>query len=221
MPTLLKFKTPLLVLMFAGAAAIIGSIFVARSVIQNASEEIVGSDLMTIPETEVALVLGCSRFLSNGRQNLFFKYRMDAAVEVFNSGKAEYLLVSGDNHTHSYNEPQDMKDALIERGIPESKIICDYAGFRTLDSVVRAKEVFGQDRLIVISQAFHNKRAVFIGQSRGIEIYGFNARDVDAFSSFKTNIREELARVKTVLDVWILKKEPKFLGDPIQITQAH
>ncbi len=214
-----RFKT-LIILAFLFATFFgLSSIFIARGVIQNSSNEVVSSNLQALPETDVALVLGCSRYLSNGRQNLFFKYRMDAAAEIFSTGKVQYLLVSGDNHTHSYNEPQDMKDALIERGVPESRIICDYAGFRTLDSVVRAKEIFGQDRLIIISQEFHNRRAVFIGQSKEMEVYGYNARDVDSFNSLKTNLREELARVKTVLDVWVLRKQPKFLGDQIRIAQ--
>lgn len=221
MQLILKYKFPIFLISVFGFLAIFASILISRSIIQSASNKVVFTDIETLPEIDVALVLGCSRYLSDGRQNLFFKYRMDAAVEVFNSGRAKFLLVSGDNHTHSYNEPHDMKDALIERGIPESKIVCDYAGFRTLDSVVRAKEVFGQDRLIIISQEFHNRRAAFIGRNKGMEIYGYNARDVDVFNSFKTSLREELARVKTVLDIWILKKKPKFLGDPILISQAH
>ena len=219
MQHLLNFKTSLILLFLLGTCGTLALIFISRGVIQCASTGVVSSDLQAVPETDIALVLGCRRYLSNGRQNLFFKYRMDAAVEIFQSGKAKYLLVSGDNHIHSYNEPQDMKDALIERGIPESKIICDYAGFRTLDSVVRAKEVFGQDRLIIISQEFHNRRAVFIGQSREMEVYGYNARDVDTFNSIKTSLREALARVKTVLDVWVLHKQPKFLGHPMAITR--
>jgi SanA protein len=151
-------------------------------------------------------------------KNLFFHNRIEAAVDVFNAGKAHTILVSGDNHVAHYNEPQDMKNALVEHGIPEARIVCDYAGFSTLDSVVRAKEIFGQNTLIVISQEFHNRRAIFIGKQRGLELVGYNAREVNALNSCKTKLREELARVKTLLDIWVLDRQPKFLGDPILIS---
>ena len=125
--------------------------------------------------------------------------------------------MSGDNRKKEYNEPRAMRDALIKKGISEDHIILDYAGFRTFDSMIRAEKVFGQDSFIVISQPFHNERAVFIARKSGIEAYGFNARDVDVAAGFKTKLREVGARVKMILDIYVLHTEPKFLGDPVII----
>ncbi|MDF1860822.1 MAG: ElyC/SanA/YdcF family protein [Verrucomicrobiales bacterium] len=102
--------------------------------------------------------MGCSEFLANGRTNLYFRYRMEAAAEAFHQGKYRFLIVSGDNSRKEYNESEAMRNALFRRGVPYSRIYEDFAGFRTLDSVVRAKEIFGQKMLLVISQRFHNER---------------------------------------------------------------
>src|SRR5690606_11301793 len=110
----------------------------------------------------VALVLGTSRMLADGRPNRYYAFRIEAALALFHAGKCEKIVVSGDNGTVTYNEPEDMKADLIAGGVPEERIVCDYAGFRTLDSVVRFKEVFGQTTGIVVSQRFHNERAIFI-----------------------------------------------------------
>lgn len=169
-----------------------------------------------IPENKVGLVLGTSNKLVNGNQNLYYKYRIDAAVALFKAGKIEYILVSGDNATMYYNEPTTMQKDLVERGIPEDRIFLDYAGFRTLDSIVRSKEVFGQSSITVISQPFHNERAVFIAGNKGIEAIGFNARDVSRKYGIKVRIREQLARVKVMWDL-LAGVEPKFLGDPVMI----
>jgi SanA protein len=109
-----------------------------------------------------------------------------------------------------------LKKDLIKRGIPASKIFLDYAGFRTLDSVVRCREIFGQHAVTIISQPFHNERAVFIARNKGIKAIGFNARDVNKYYGFKTQAREKLARGKMVLDL-IFNKQPRFLGEKIII----
>lgn len=174
-------------------------------------------DVSSLPANRVGVVLGCLRTLPNGRINLFFEYRMQAAAQAYNAGKVEYLIVSGDNHSKSYDEPTVMKDELIKLGIPEDKIYCDYAGFRTLDSIVRVKEVFQEDTITVISQEFHNQRAIYIGRARGLKVVGYNAQDVNRRVGIRTICREQLARVKAVLDVSILNKGPKFLGEPIYV----
>jgi SanA protein len=110
-----------------------------------------------------------------------------------------------------------MKRDLVALGVPASKIYCDYAGFRTLDSVVRAKEVFGQDDYIVISQEFHARRAIFIGLSHDLDLLGFAAQPVTGMGSLRTEARECLARMRAILDVRILDKKPKFLGKTITI----
>ncbi|MEM6766332.1 MAG: ElyC/SanA/YdcF family protein [Bacteroidota bacterium] len=170
-----------------------------------------------LPVNEVAIVLGTSKYVKSGRENLFFTYRMDAAANLYTSGKVKHIIISGDNRVKYYNETRDMKKALLERGVPEQVITMDFAGFRTLDSIIRAREVFGQDKLTVISQKFHNQRAIFIAKANGIEAVGFNAQTVSSMYAPKTYLREYLARVKAILDVYILHTQPHFLGDPIKI----
>lgn len=181
------------------------------------SDEAVFSKIDEVPPAKVAVLLGTSRYLSNGKQNLYFKYRMDAATELFRKGKVEYILVSGDNSERSYNEPRAMRQALIERGIPPERIVLDFAGFRTLDSMVRAREVFGQQNFIVVSQEFHNERAVFIARAKGIDAVGFNARDVEVSAGLRTRLREVFARGKMLLDLYVLNTQPKFLGEEVKI----
>ncbi|MFK7972557.1 MAG: vancomycin high temperature exclusion protein [Bacteroidia bacterium] len=180
--------------------------------VNSQSEDFLYNNASKVPKTKVALVLGTAARTAHNRPNLFFKKRMDAAAKLYNSGKVRHLLVSGDNHVKSYNEPEDMQQALIARGVPASAITLDFAGFRTFDSVVRAKEVFGQSSIVIVSQPFHNQRAVFIAREKGIKAYGYNAGKVSTRVSPKTYVREYFARVKAVLDVYVLQTEPKFLG---------
>lgn len=170
-----------------------------------------------IPANKVGMVLGTVKTLSNGRTNLYFQYRIDAAVELYQAGKIDYVLVSGDNSRKDYDEPTDFKNELTARGIPADKIFLDYAGFRTLDSVVRAKEIFGQESLTIISQKFHNERAIFLAEKKGISAIGFNARDISGRYGWKTQVREYFARTKAALDI-LLGVQPKFLGEQIQIS---
>jgi SanA protein len=174
-------------------------------------------DVDAVPYNRVALVLGTSKYLIGGSPNHYFKYRIKAAAELYNNGKVDYILVSGDNATVQYNEPRQMRRALIQAGIPAKAIYSDYAGFRTLDSIVRAKEVFGQAHFTVVSQAFHNERAIFIARHFGIEAVGFNAKDPSAYQGIKTRVREVFARLMGLLDLYVLDKGPKFLGEPIVI----
>jgi SanA protein len=175
------------------------------------------SRVTEMPENKVGLVLGTSKNAPSGGPNPFFEARMDAAAELFRARKVQDLIVSGDNSTREYNEPADMRDALVARGVPRDRIFLDYAGFRTLDSVVRARAIFGQQRMTIISQAFHNERAVFIARRRGIEAVGFSARDVGGAVGARVGFREVLARVQVVLDLYVLDTQPKFYGPPVNI----
>jgi SanA protein len=204
-----------------GVVALLVVIFLARAVVLGASRGSEYSAVEDVPKNKVGLVLGCVPFLSDGQPNAFFNHRMTAAQELFKAGKVDYLLVSGDNHIKGYDEPTDMKNALIKRGIPADRIVCDYAGFSTLDSIVRADKVFQEDTYTVISQRFHNQRAIYIGQKHGLNVVGYNAADVAKRFSLKTRVREQAARVKTVLDIYVLKRGPKFLGEPIPIGPAN
>lgn len=170
----------------------------------------------TIPKNKVGLLLGTSKYVSTGHINLYYKYRIEAAAELYKANKINYILISGDNSTKAYNEPTTMLKDLIAMGIPKESIYLDYAGFRTFDSVVRSKEIFGQQSITIISQPFHNKRALFIAQQKGIKAVAYNAQKVNTHYGFKTNLREIFARSKMVLD-FIFGVEPKFLGEKITI----
>jgi len=169
-----------------------------------------------VPKTRVGLVLGTSKYLKGGALNPFYTNRIRAAAELVACGKIEFVLASGDNRLAAYNEPREMWRDLVEAGVPPEKIRLDYAGFRTLDSVVRLKEVFGQRQAIVISQAFHNRRAVAIGRFKGLDLIGYNAAGVGGVDGLKVALRERLARVKMFIDLAV-KKQPKFLGDTEEI----
>lgn len=190
--------------------------FWANHTIEYATDDYVTSSINKLPNEKVGLVLGTSKSLKNGNKNPYFFYRIEAAEELFKSGKIDYIIVSGDNSSQYYNEPEDMQTELIARGIPKTKIFLDFAGLRTLDSVGRAKEIFGQTSYIIISQRFHNERAVFLAQKKGIEAYGYNAKDVNKKAGFKTNLREYFARVKVFWDLFF-GVDPKFSGSKVVI----
>lgn len=181
--------------------------------INKVSESLTFENPEDLPAVKTALVFGTSKWARGGGENLYFKYRMKATADLFQSGKIKYIIVSGDNSIREYNETREMKKSLIALGVDESNIIEDFAGFRTLDSVIRAKEVFGQDSIIFISQKFQNQRAIFIAKNHDIYALGFNARDVPKRYSSLTQAREYFARVKAVLDVYFLDMMPKFYKD--------
>jgi SanA protein len=175
------------------------------------------ADVKRIPHRRVGLVLGCSQYVERRWENPFYTNRIAAAASLYRASKVDYLIVSGDNHRAGYDEPSDMKLSLIRAGVPAERIYCDYAGFRTLDSVVRVQQVFGQQSVTIVSQAFHNRRAIFLARSRGIDAIGFNAADVDATSGFSTRVREQISKVGAVLDAYLLHRHPKFLGPKVVV----
>jgi SanA protein len=164
-----------------------------------------------VPARATALVFGTSPG-SNGRENPFYKYRMEATAELWKTGKIKHIIVSGDNSTVQYDESTAMKNSLIALGVPDSVITLDYAGFRTLDSVVRCKLVFGQSDIIIVSQQFQNERAIFIANHFGINAVALNAEDVHHKFVGRTQIREYFARVAALLDIYVLGTQPRFSG---------
>ena len=200
----------------AGMAGCLALIVACNRVIEKNASGRVFTQVEQTPYNRTGLVLGTTPELDDGRPNLYFDYRMDAAAALYHAGKVRYLLISGDNHRKQYNEPEEMKKALLARGIPEEVMYLDYAGLRTLDSVVRAKEIFGQDSITIISQKFHNERAVYLADAYGLEAVGYNARDVRTYTGLKTRIRELFARVKVFIDL-AFGKQPKYLGEPIPL----
>ena len=173
--------------------------------------------MKNLPAKRVGVVLGTSPVSRYTRRtNPYYTYRIEAAVRLYQAGKIQRILVSGDNRHKNYNEPEMMKADLVQAGVPAEHIVCDYAGFRTLDSMVRAKKVFGLDSLIVISQSWHNVRAITLARWQGIDAYGYNARDIKLKRGIRVQAREVLANVKLVLDM-LINKQPHFLGEKIEI----
>tara|TARA_R110002126_G_scaffold271064_3_gene414904 strand:+ start:120 stop:755 length:636 start_codon:yes stop_codon:yes gene_type:complete len=191
-------------------------ILVCNFIISSTTKDKTYSNINTIPPNRVGLVLGTSNRITNGSSNPYYTYRIDATIALYKAGKIKFILVSGDNGSIYYNEPNTIKKDLIKAGIPEEVIFLDYAGFRTLDSMVRAKFIFGLDKLTVISQKFHNERAIYIANQKGLKAIGFNAKDLSTTQGFKVQLREYLARVKVFIDM-ILNTQPKFYGATIEI----
>ncbi|WP_291098154.1 MULTISPECIES: SanA/YdcF family protein [unclassified Empedobacter] len=202
-------------LLILGVLSLLFTAF-ANYKIENSTEEFVSDKLEILPKTKVAVVLGTAPNLVSGYQNYYFTYRIEAATKLYQSGKVTHFILSGDHGRKNYNEPEAMKQALIKNGIPENVIYLDYAGFRTLDSMIRAKEIFSQNEFIVVSQEFHNQRAVYIARQNGINAYGYSAKDVNKHAGLKTNIREYFARTKVFIDSFF-GVQPKFLGEKIEI----
>jgi len=178
------------------------------------------SDVEQLPGHRVALVLGTSNKTVAGTPNQFFEKRMETAAELYKSGRIHHFILSGDNRTKFYNEPLAMQKALVSRGVPASAITLDYAGLRTLDSVVRCKEIFGQNEIIIITQPFHSYRALFISNYYDIDAVAMTASEPDFDVSFKVKIREYFARSKAVLDLYVLKTTPRHLGKKERINIA-
>ena len=168
------------------------------------------SDLEKIPKTKYGLLLGTSKNLSSGKSNAYFEERIKAAAALWKAQKVEFIIASGNNTASFYNETQDMKKALIKRGVDSSKIIKDDFGIRTFDSVYRTKEVLKTKDFMIISQKFHNQRAVFITNHLNLKVNAFNAKDVSLKMGLKTQIRERFARVKVFLDL-LFHKKPRHL----------
>jgi SanA protein len=174
-------------------------------------------NLENLPKRHAGLLLGTSKYVKKGKINQFYEQRIEAASLLYTSGKVDYLIVSGDNATLQYNEPVTMMKDLRAKGVPEERIFQDFAGFRTLDSMVRSNKVFLQNEVTVISQKFHVERALFLASSHDIDAIGFCAGDVPFPYGIKTQLREFFARIKMFSDLYIFRTKPRFLGEPVHI----
>jgi SanA protein len=185
--------------------------------IVSSTEDKVFSDLAKLPNHRVALVLGTSHKSVGGGPNPFFEFRIKIAGELYRLGKIDHFILSGDNSTPFYNEPIEMKKALIKEGVPPSAITLDYAGLRTLDSVVRSQAIFGQNKITIITQSFHSYRALFISDFYHIDAVAMVAEDPELDRTFKVRLREYLARTKAVLDLYIFNTAPRHMGEKEKI----
>lgn len=196
--------------------ALVVVIFVCNKIIIDNAKGKIFTDVNTIPENRVGLLLGTSKFLGNGNMNLYYQNRIIAATTLLKNKKIKYLIISGDNGRKEYNEPEMMRNDLIAAGVDSTAIFLDYAGFRTFDSMKRLKEVFDQDSVTIISQQFHNERALYIAKKEGITAIAYNAKDVNGVNGARVQLREKLAKVKVFVD-YLFSKKPKFLGKKIVI----
>ena len=168
---------------------------------------------------DVAIVLGTAKFLSNKRENLFYSKRIQKVVELYRLGKFKYIIVSGDNSLKNYDEPSLMRNDLIHMGVPDSSIYCDYAGFSTIDSMLRMRSIFKQNKFVVVSQRFHVERAIYLARRNGIEAYGECADNVPFTYAPYNHCREKLARVKAVFDA-LIGKVSFYEGTPVFIIKT-
>ncbi|HPW63549.1 MAG TPA: ElyC/SanA/YdcF family protein [Cyclobacteriaceae bacterium] len=196
------------------AFLIVLAILVASNLwVVRSTKSLVLTDYKLLPDSGVALVLGTSHRLVNGSPNPFFHNRMATAAELYKEGKIVHFIVSGDNRTKYYNEPIEMQKALIRLGVPAEAITLDYAGLRTLDSIVRCKEIFGQTNITIITQPFHSYRALFISRYYHVDAVALVANEPNQEDALRVYVREYLARTKAILDLYILGTSPRHLGD--------
>lgn len=200
----------------AGTAAIAIAVWAVSRHVEATARPHLYDDLASVPRRDVGLVLGTSRNTSSGL-NAFYSARIDAAASLFHEGKIGHIIVSGSNPSRYYNEPVVMKKDLIERSVPAELITEDYAGFRTLDSIVRADKVMGQRSFTVVTQRFHAARATYIGRHFGLDVIAYCAIDPPQGVIYTSHLREYGARFKALLDVNLLNTQPRYLGEPISI----
>ncbi|PKH24329.1 vancomycin high temperature exclusion protein [Enterobacterales bacterium CwR94] len=176
-------------------------------------------NLSALPKRQVGVVLGTSKYYRTGSINQYYLYRMQGAMNAYNSGKVNYLLLSGDNAQQSYNEPRTMRRDLINAGVDPTDIVLDYAGFRTLDSIVRTRKVFDTNDFIIITQRFHCERALFIALHMGIQAQCYAVPSPKNMLSVR--LREFGARLGALVDLYIMEREPRFLGPLVPIPAVH
>ncbi|WAZ21552.1 YdcF family protein [Streptomyces cinnabarinus] len=165
--------------------------------------------LSDAPRTDVAVVFGAG--LWQGEPSPYLAHRLDAAAELYRAGRVEVVLVTGDNSREDYDEPDAMRAYLTRHGVPDARIVSDYAGFDTWDSCVRAKKIFGVDEAILISQGFHIRRAVALCEAAGVTSYGVGVDELHDSTWYYGGTREVFAAGKAALDA-VFKPDPHFLG---------
>ena len=205
---------------------------ICNQIVVNNAEGKVFSEIDRIKYNKVGLLLGTTPQARITKvKNYFFIYRLDAAEQLYRAGKIEKILISGDEHSlDGVNEPECMRDSLVARGIPASVIVLDGKGYRTINSIVNANKVFGLRSFTIISQEFHNERAIYQAEHLGLDVenlQAYNAKMPKSRRAYITTIREYFARVKMFWDLFISKESEmspntiqSFLGKPIIINDS-
>lgn len=192
----------------------IATFTIAFPLIMHFGKEQTTNDITQIVPRQVGLVLGTSKYLRNGQLNPFYQYRIEGAIKLYKKGKVKHLLLSGDHSKKNYNEPQTMQNDLSKAGIPVSVMTLDYAGLRTLDSILRANQIFKLKEFTIISQQFHCERAVFIANKYHLSTQCYAVPSPSGNNYIKVISREFFARIKSIIDLYIINKQPKLLGQP-------
>lgn len=172
-------------------------------------------DVTKLPYRQVGVVLGTAKYVRTATINQFYQYRIEGAQSAYRNKKVDYLLLSGDNALTSYNEPITMRQDLIKAEIPRDYIVLDFAGFRTLDSIIRTRKVFNTNDFTIITQRFHCQRALFIALHLGIEAQCFAVPTPEESSGVR--VREIFARMMALIDLYIFDRQPRFLGPQLPI----
>ena len=198
-------------------------IIIIYAIIILTSEPYIFSLSQVVEKKTYALLLGTNKYLSDGKTpNLYYTYRLDAIEELYKKKKVEIIIISGDKGENGYNEPMDMRRDLIQRGIPGHAMILDYAGYRTLDSIVRLKSQFGVSNVMIVSQKFHLQRALFLAHFYKIDAIGFSAQGGMTKSMIQ---RELLAKPKVILDIFVFNMQPKkgkyVMRQPMQFSKPQ
>lgn len=202
----------LLLLLLAAAAVLGGSVYVVWS----ARAEILSQEEAPPASLDCILVLGCGVY-ADGTPTPMLRSRMTRAVELYQAGWADKLLLSGDNSREDYNEVAAMKTLALEGGVPEEDIVLDHAGFSTYDSLYRARDMFLAERIVIVTQEYHLSRALYLADALGLEAWGVAAAPRNDAGQIMRDAREILARDKAIL--WAIRQpEPRVLGDPIPLT---
>ena len=197
-----------LILCFFGFLFLVGfQIMFCDKLIMETSKGRIFNQSIELPKYKTVMVLRTSKYLKNGQINLYFQNRINRTIRLYKSGNISRIIVSGDNGSENYNEPAQMKAELVKGGVPSGSVFCDYAGFRTLDSVVRAKLVFGCDEFVIISQEFHLERALYLAKRNNVKAVGLIAENVPRSYDRMGFYREKLVRVKAVYDVCLFNKK--------------
>lgn len=198
-----------------GLLAVVVLAFAVNMVVVISSSAFISDDLEAIPSADAGLILG-ARVFNDGRLSHMMQDRADAAVELYESGKVKKLLMSGDHGTTEYDEVNTVKNYLLEKGVRPEDLFLDHAGFDTYDSLYRARDIFGAHSVIVVTQKFHEPRAVFIGRSLGMDVHGYIADKREYQGILWNEFREIFSRTKAGVDV-VIGAQPKFLGEKIPL----
>ncbi len=191
-------------LVFVAIMVMIGLFVVicCQIAVKSAAKGRLYDDVNEIPHREVGLLLGTSPLGRSGRPNQFYLRRLDATVALYNAGKIDRIIISGARRGDDYDEPAEMRNDLVKRGLPDTIFVLDGEGHRTISSIVRAKEVLAEDSVTIISQEFHNERALFLAKHNGVDAIAFNAANTSSRRwRLMMVLRESLARVKAVAEV--------------------